>query len=314
MKNKVQFQKGYSLPQFLKEYGTEKQCRKALFKWRWPQGYHCPECGNERYCQLKARRVFQCNRCHHQHTLTGGTIFASTKLPLTTWFIAIHLLTQAKTGLSALALHRQLGVSYNTAWSIKHKLMHVMKERDDSKPLSGIIQLDDVYWGGEYRGGKRGRGSPNKTPFVTAVSVDTQGHPIAMNMSVVSGFCKQAITQWAKRHVTPGSHIVSDGLACFSAVKQAGCDHTAIVTGGGPDCVTIESFTWVNTTIGNVKRSMNGAYHAINAKHLPRYLAEFCYRFNRRFKLEDMLPRFGYVAVRTPPMPNRLLKLAEDYG
>ena len=70
----------------------------------------------------------------------------------------------------------------------------------------------------------------------------------------------------------------------------------------------------MNTMIGHVKRSMNGAYHAINSKHLPRYLAEFCYRFNRRFKLEDMLPRFGYIAARTPPMPNRLLKLAEDYG
>jgi len=86
------------------------------------------------------------------------------------------------------------------------------------------------------------------------------------------------------------------------------------VTGGGPASVTLESFTWVNTAIGNVKRSINGAYHAINAKHVPRYLAEFCYRFNRRFKLEDMLPRFGYIAARTPPMPMRLLTLAEDYG
>jgi len=99
-----------------------------------------------------------------------------------------------------------------------------------------------------------------------------------------------------------------------SIVTIAECPHTAIVTEGGPEYVALESFTWVNTTIGYVKRSMNGTYHAINAKHLPRYLAEFCYRFNRRFKLEGMLPRFGYVAVRTPPMPNRLLKLAEDYG
>ncbi len=128
MKNKIKFKKGYSLPRFLKEYGVAEQCRKALFEWRWPQGYHCPKCNNERYCQLKVCRAFQCNRCHHQHTLTGGTLFASTKLPLTTWFIAIHLLTQAKTGLSALALHRQLGVNYKTAWSIKHKLMQVMKE------------------------------------------------------------------------------------------------------------------------------------------------------------------------------------------
>lgn len=213
-----------------------------------------------------------------------------------------------------MSLARQLGVSYNTAWSVKHKLMQVMKERDDGKPLSGTIQLDDVYWGGEFRGGKRGRGSPNKKPFVAAVSVNSEGHPIAMNMNVVDGFRTSEIRRWAKWHLTPDAHVISDGLACFAAVKAAGCQHTSIVTGGGPACVTREEFTWINTCIGNVKKSINGAYHAINLKHLPRYLAEFCYRFNRRFTLEDMLPRLTYVAVRTPPMPMRLLKMAEDYG
>jgi transposase-like protein len=314
MKNKVQFQKGFSLGEFLKNYGTEEQCRNALFQWRWPQGYVCPECGARSYCTLKTRAVYQCNRCHYQHSLISGTIFSATKLPLTTWFLAIHLLTQAKTGLSALSLRRQLGVSYNTAWSIKQKLMQVMKERDDSKPLSGIIQLDDVYWGGEHRGGKRGRGSPNKTPFVAAVSVNEKGHPIAMAMTVLNGFRSKEIAKWAKRHLSADSLVVSDGLACFAAVTGAGCQHIGIVTGGGPKGVSLEAFTWVNTMISNVKRSINGAYHAINHKHLPRYLAEFCYRFNRRFVLEDMLPRLCYVAARTPPMPMRLLKLAEFHG
>ncbi len=192
--------------------------------------------------------------------------------------------------------------------------MQVMMERDDSKPLAGIIQLDDVYWSGEQRGGKRGRGSPNKTPFVAAVSVNEKGHPVTMAMNVVDGFRSKAIAKWAKRHLSAGSLVVSDGLACFAAVSEAGCQHTAIVTGGGPACVTLETFTWVNTMIGNVKRSINGSYHAIQHKHLPRYLAEFCYRFNRRFVLEDMLPRLCYVAARTPPMPMRLLNLAEVYG
>jgi hypothetical protein len=120
--------------------------------------------------------------------VTSGTIFEHTKLPLTTWFLAIHLITQAKTGLSALCLKRQLGVSYNTAWSMKQKIMQVMKERDDSRPLSCTIQLDDAYWGGERRGGKRGRGTPNKVPFVAAVSLNKEGHPIAMNLHVVKGF------------------------------------------------------------------------------------------------------------------------------
>ena len=91
-------------------------------------------------------------------------------------------------------------------------------------------------------------------------------------------------------------------------------NNVAIVTGGGPDSVTREEFNWVNTMIGNVKNSIHGTYHAISEQHLPRYLAEFCYRFNRRFKLEDMIPRLGYAAVRTPPMPERLLRVAEAWG
>jgi len=314
MKNKVQFQKGYSFIDFMDDYGDEEKCRKALFQSHWPDGYVCRECGSSSYCTLKSRALFQCNRCHHQQSLISGTIFDSTKLPLTKWFLAIHLLTQAKTGLSALSLKRQIGVSYNTAWGMKQKLMQVMKERDDSKVLRGIVQLDDVYWGGEHRGGKPGRGSENKTPFVAAVSIDDQGHPIAMNMNVVEGFRSKEIARWAKRHLTADCLVVSDGLACFNAVTEAGCKHESIVTGGGPECVTLESFTWVNTAIGNVKRAMSGVYHAIHPKHLPRYLAEFCYRFNRRFKLENMLPRFLYVSVRTPAMPERLLKMAELYG
>ena len=114
-------------------------------------------------------------------------------------------------------------------------------------------------------------------------------------------------------NLSVNSYMVSDGLACFAAVKD-GCQHTRIVTGEGLGRVSLEFFTWVNTMISNVKRSMNGAYHAINHKHLPRYLAEFCYRFNRRFVLEDMLPRLFYVAARTTLILMRLLKLAEIYS
>jgi transposase-like protein len=111
-KNKVQFQKGYSLADLIKNYGTEDQCAEALFKWRWPDGFRCPDCGSGHYSVIKTRKLYQCSNCHHQTSLTSRTLFEQTKLPLTLWFLAIHLITQAKTGLSALALKRQLGVSY----------------------------------------------------------------------------------------------------------------------------------------------------------------------------------------------------------
>ena len=313
-KNKVQHQKGYSLFDLIQDYGTEEKCEKALFQAKWPNGFTCPQCSSKSYCRLKKKGLFQCNQCHHQTSLTARTLFANTKLPLTKWFFAIHAITQAKTGLSALALKRQIGVSYNTAWSMKQKIMQAMKESDDNNKLSGIIQIDDVYWGGEQHGGKRGRGSSNKTPFVVAVSLNGDGKPLQLNMNVVEGFKLQEIKRWASDHVCSGSTVISDGLACFNAVKEAGCEHIKIVTGGGPSCVNLEEFKWVNTLIGNVKNSMHGAYHAINSKHLPRYLAEFCYRFNRRLALDKMLPDFLSIAANTTPMPWRLLRLAEGYG
>lgn len=313
-KNPIQFQPGLSLPAFLAQYGSEEQCRRALFEWRWPDGFVCPECGHREHCELQTRDLYQCRHCRHQTSLLSGTIFAHTKLALTTWFLGMYLITQPKNGISALELKRQLGIGYNAAWRLKHKLMQVMKERDDTQPLSGHIQLDDAYWGGERRGGKRGRGAPGKTPFVAAVELSEEGHPLRMRLTEVKGFRKTEIARWAEQHLRPGSVAVSDGLSCFAAVEQAHCQHIPIITGGGPDSVTLEAFTWVNTMIGNVKNSLHGSYHTISPRHLPRYLAEFCYRFNRRFRLEEMIPRLGYVAVRTPPMPQRLLSLAEPRG
>lgn len=312
--NKIQFQEGYSLFELFDNYGTDEQCRRALFHWKFPDGFVCPECSSKTYCFLENRNLYQCNRCHHQTSATCGTIFDSTKLPLQKWFLAIHLMTQMKTAISALELKRQLKVSYKTAWSIKQKIMQVMKEQDDSTPLSGIIQIDDVYWGGENRGGSRGRGSENKTPFVAAVSTNEDGHPIAMNFNVVKGFTSDEIGRWASDHLEPGSIVHSDGLSCFPAVEEADCEHVRYVTGGGRRSVDKAEFIWINTMIGNVKTAMGGTYHSINSRHLPRYLAEFCYRFNRRFDLRQMMPRFLCVAMRTPPMPGRLLKLAELYG
>ena len=114
-KNTVQFQRGLGLREFMNRYGTVEQCEAALFAWRWPKGFICPECGHTGHCVLQCRRLFQCHVCGRQTSVTAGTIFAGSKLPLTVWFLAMHLLTQAKTGMSSLALSRQLGISQNSA-------------------------------------------------------------------------------------------------------------------------------------------------------------------------------------------------------
>lgn len=187
-------------------------------------------------------------------------------------------------------------------------------ERDATKQLTGRVELDDAYVGGERTGGKRGRGASGKTPFVAAVETTPKGKPVQIKLRRVASFCSQSISGFAKRSLDPNCEVVSDGLRCFNAVTDAGCAHQVIKTGSGAQAGRTPAFKWVNTALGNIKSAIAGTYRSIHEKHVPRYLAEFEYRFNRRYDLGAMLPRLTWAAVRTPPMPYRLLKLANAYA
>ena len=187
-RNAVQFQKGLSEAEFSRLYGSEQLCRALVVASRWPNGFECPACGGHDYSMVKTRDLFQCSLCRRQTSPIAGTIFASTKLPLLTWFRAMYHLTQSKQGISSIELGRRLGVRQATAWTIKHKLKQVMMERDAGKQLTGRVEMDDAYLGGERTGGKRGRGAAGKTPFVAAVETTPDGKPVRIKLSRVNGF------------------------------------------------------------------------------------------------------------------------------
>ena len=235
------------------------------------------------------------------------------KLPLTVWFLAIYLVIGAKSRLSALALKRHLGVSYPTAWLIHHKLMQAMAEREARYVLEGLVQVDDAYLGGELSGGKAGRGSQNKVPFVAAVSLSDDGHPQRAKLTPVAGFRLNAIAQWAKSSLTSGSIVASDGLACFAAVTEANCAHRpTVVCGRKPK--DLPQFKWINTVIGNLKTSLSGSAYAFDfRKYAARYLAEFTYRFNRRFDLSTLHTRILVATAHCPPQPLWQIRTAEVY-
>lgn len=309
-RNSIQFQPGLSLHAFLERYGSEEQCHEALCKLRWPQGFSCPRCSHTRCCRI-TRGTYQCYRCRHQCSVTAGTIFHGSKLPLRTWFLAIYLLTQRKKGVSAMQLARDLGVSYNSAYTLKHKLLQVMAERGEDERLQGRIEIDDAYLGGQ-RPGKHGRGAAGKVAFLAAVQTTDDGRPLYLKLRRVRGFTSAAMRDYASRNLAPGSHIVSDGLRCFRAfAEKETYTHEPLVTGSGREAAQHPAFHWVNTILGNLKNTIRGSLHAIRSQHARRYLAEFEYRFNRRFDLPSLIERFAYVALRTPPMPYRLLKMAD---
>jgi transposase-like protein len=292
--NTIQFQQGMSLPEFIERFGTEDQCAQALKAARWPSGFHCPRCDAAEHWIVGhgARKLFECQACHYQTSLTVGSLFEHTKLPLRTWFLAIYLLSQAKTGLSSLALKRHLGVSYPTAWALQHKINHAMALREGQHQL-----------GGEHPGGKPGRGSENKTPFVAAVSLNDKGRPQFLKLNRVSGFTTETIKGWAKANLAPTALVVSDGLGCFAAVTAAGCTHTPIVVGDRKPR-DLPQFQWVNTILGNLKTTLHGAFHSLGwSKHADSHLAAFAYRFNRRFDLRDLLARLIVDVARCPAHP-----------
>lgn len=314
--NQVQFQRGLSMAEFMERYGTEEKCHAALVASRWPRGFRCPACRDERHSTFvrEGRSYWQCYRCRHQTTVTAGTIFDATKLPLTRWFVAMHLMTQAKNNVSALELKRHLGVRYKAAWLMKHKLLQVMAEREDRRVLDGRIEVDDAYLGGE-RPGKRGRGSENKVSFIVAVQTADDGRPLLTRMNRIA-FTREAVADWANQALAASARVTSDALDCFEGFRSNVADYQPVVVGSGRQAVVAHpEFRRVNTVLSNLKTAISGTYHAFKfAKYADRYLAEVQYRFNRRFDLGSILVRLVRAATLTPPRPEPMIRLAEVRG
>ena len=297
--------RGLSEAAFRARFGAEAQCRAALFELRWGRGWTCPGCGHGRCAELEGPRWSRpCGRCKLGVGLTtAGTVFHWTKLPLTTWFLAIYHLSQSKSGMSSVELARRLGTRQPTAWLVKHKLMAAMVAREAEKPkLAGRVEMDDAYLGGQRPGGKRGRGAAGKTPFVAAVETTPE-----RAARLVKGFRKKEIERLATRDLAAGSNVVSDGLSCWTAVTAAGCDHFPMVTGSGPKAARWVPFTWVNTALGNIKTALAGTYRHVSAKHAQRYLTSFAWRFNRRYQLDTLTEQLVYACARTTPHPYRVI-------
>jgi len=310
--NKIQFQHGMSLSEFIDTYGTEAKCEAALERARWPTGFVCPECGEREHSRFlaDARRYRQCARCRAQSTVRSGTLFHASKLPLTKWFQAIYLVTQNKNNISALSLKRHLGVAYATAWRVKHKLLEAMHQRDSNRLLRGVVLADDAVLGGVH-GGKPGRGSENKAPFVAAVEFDGEGHPLHVRFDAIDDLKGTTLATWAKSALDPKVHLVTDGLSTFSSAGAQVATYGAIVVSPRKSS-DLEPFRWVNTFIANCKTAIGGTYHHFDFnKYRHRYLAEAQYRVNRRFDLHSLVGRLVHACARTEPCPEEWLRLAE---
>jgi len=266
-----------SLLEWQNRFGSEEACAEALKKVRWPDGFICPECAGKKFSYITTRQMYQCCHCHHQTSVTSGTIFHSTNLPLVKWFWAIYLSASDKGGISALRLSKHIDVTWRTAYRLLHKIRAVMAHRDSIYRLSGLIESDDAYVGGK-KPGKRGRGAAGKKPIL--IAVENRGkHAGFMAAEAVEMISKESVRKFCLRHLEPGQEVRTDALAALNAVAE---DHVHEKKVTSPE----EASQWlplVHIVISNLKKFLNGTFHGVSHRYLHEYISEFCYRFNRRF-------------------------------
>ena len=277
-------QAGMSFKEFRRRFQTEEACETFLFEQRWPEGFVCPKYGGLGCYRLRRRREYVCNQCRHQSSVTARTVLYRTHLPLTVWFWAIYLAAQDKRGISATQLSCELEIAYSSAWYLLHRLRNAMRERDKDYILSGIIELDDAYFGAPSSNGKRGRGT-DKTSALAAVSLTGEGHPLFLRIQV-SKLDAESVRTVAQQIVRSGSEIHSDALGSFRAALQGEYAHHYHVFDKDSGALH-----WIHTLISNAKSFLLGTYHGIGKKHLQRYFDEFDFRFNRRFWPKQLFPR-----------------------
>ena len=286
-------------------FSDEDKAREFLEKQRWPDGPECPHCGlvNEAY-RLKPtgkhkthvrKGVWKCAGCRKEFTVTIGTIFEDSHIPLHKWLFAYHLLCASKKGMSAHQLHRMLGITYKSAWFMSHRIRYTMSQEPLSSKLTGTIEVDETYIGGKLRigphatkPGERAQDRPVATANKAAVvSVLQRGGRVqSRHVEHVTGKTLKPII---KQMVAENAHLMTDTSTVLKSTrgkrKHSQVNHRAkeYVRYEKGICITTNT---VEGYFSILKRGINGVYHHVGKQHLHRYLSEFDFRYNSR-KIKD---------------------------
>jgi transposase-like protein len=268
------------LCELIDRFGDDQQCRNYLESLRWPEGIRCPKCGGEKISSILKRDQYNCDSesCGHQFSVTAGTVFHDTHLPLTKWFLAVYLLSQSKKGMSAHQLHRMLKVHYRTAWYLCHRIRHAV-EQVIEPTLSGTVEMDETYVGGKKRGlDYRARRSSK----AIVVGIRQRGGDLRFfhAQDAKSG----TLAKYIRENISSDVDVlVTDELTAYQgAVKEAGIAHETVCH-GAREYVRGDIYTnTIESAFSLLKRGIMGTWHKVSAKHLSAYLDEMTWRFNNR--------------------------------
>jgi len=261
--------------EFQKWFPDEESCMRFLIQSRWPEGFVCPHCGyNEAYWKEK-RNLLQCKKCGYQVSPTAGTVMHRSRMPLDKWFQAAYQVTTSTPGKSALQFQRQVGLQrYETAFTMLHKLRAAMV-RTDRDRLTGLIEADETYIGGE-REGKPGRGAEGKVIVAGVVEVRNTGKGTAANrirLMVIPDVTQRTLNEFIRHNVVTGSTIRTDDWVGYNRLSENGYQHI----------VSPDELIHIHRVFSNLKTWLLGTHHgAVRKQHLQAYLNEYTFRFNRR--------------------------------
>lgn len=266
-----------NLTEFDKYFSTESDCREYLFRLRWPNGFHCPQCSHKKAWTIGVG-LYECPYCGHQTSVTAGTIFQDTRKPLKLWFQAIWYVVGQKNGVSALGLQRVLGITrYETVWIWLHKLRAAMV-RPSRDRLSGAVEVDETYIGGK-RHGKRGRGAVDKSLVFIAVE-DKGNHFGRIRLRRIVDASATSLISAVKASVVPGSVVRTDGWSGYSGLASESYKHSVVRQSAD---IGENMLPLANRVAALLKRWLQGTHQgAVRVSHLNYYLDEFTFRFNRR--------------------------------
>ena len=297
-----------SLLEFQDKFPEEKNCIDYLVKMRWPNGIKCQICNGEKFDFMKTRRVLECRKCHKQVYITAGTIFHKSRISLRKWFWMIFLMATSKKGVSMLYMQKQLGIrSYRTAWLMCHKIRFAMQERNNLYALKGVVEVDEIFIGGKQSLEKAREIGDNKTPFLISVEENQDGSPSFLSFEELENLCEKHIIPAIKKEIKFGSTIKSDGRKTYHKVTQEGYKHDPSIAMKNPQ-QTHEHLKWINLITSNLKRYLLSTHHGVFPKYRKAFLAEFAYRFNRRYWRYQAFDRLLHACVNTNSMPLPVLR------
>lgn len=272
------------------EFGTEDKCRELLKRLRWPEGVICPRCKSKTISRLFTESKFECSDCRYQFSVTAGTVFNDSHLPLTKWLLATMLLCESKKGMSACQIQRTLGIgSYKTAWYLCHRIRAAMQ---DAKPMmDGTVEIDETYVGGKAR-----RWMPRKPKEVVFGIRKRNGelrfiHASDANAKTVRQIVSENLSEDVDVIMTDESVIYPFGLGANNEKKHQTVRHNKEYVNGLVHTNTVES------AFSLLKRGIMGTWHNVSAKHLSAYLNEMTFRFNRRNDSELFLDTLRHMVT-----------------